>query len=212
MIRWITPIIIAVASPLGVGAAPIAEAEQAGQAAAPSSAAAVANWVISSGDNRGLPFLIVDKLTADVAVFDEGGHLRGRSPALVGMARGDVVVADIGNRPFAKIISSEKITEAGRFFAQFGPSEDMPEVLWLDYKTSLSLHPVITSNPSEKRLERLMSESSDDNRVTFGCINISEEFYRSIIKAVLSSGVGIVYVVPEVRRLGSVFPGFEGKN
>lgn len=210
MIRWTVSLAIVVASTFGAGAASMGkEVEPPWQKAASPSVAAVANWVIGSGDNRGLPFLIVDKAAADVAVFDAKGDFRGEAPALVGMARGDVVDADIGDRPLSTITPSERITQAGRFFAQFGSSEGMSDVLWIDFRTSLSLHPVVTSNPNERRLERLDSVSSDDNRITFGCVNVSEQFYRSVVKSVFADGVGIVYIVPEIDKLRNVFPKIE---
>src|SRR5680860_844652 len=49
----------------------------------------VADWVVDSGDNRSLPFAIVDKKDAKVFVFDADGRLHGAAPALLGLARGD---------------------------------------------------------------------------------------------------------------------------
>src|SRR5688572_29361593 len=43
----------------------------------------IADWVVDSGDNRGLPFVIVDKTDARIFVFDPGGWLSGAAPALL---------------------------------------------------------------------------------------------------------------------------------
>ena len=51
--------------------------------------ATLAVRVVDSGDNQGLPFIIVDKPAARVLVFDAKGELTGEAPALLGMARGD---------------------------------------------------------------------------------------------------------------------------
>jgi hypothetical protein len=48
----------------------------------------MADWVIDSGDNRGMPFAIVDKMDAKVFVFDSDGRLRGAAPALLGPSPG----------------------------------------------------------------------------------------------------------------------------
>ncbi len=48
----------------------------------------VADWVVDSGDNRGMPFVIVDKMDAKVFVFDADGRLRGAAPALLGRGAG----------------------------------------------------------------------------------------------------------------------------
>jgi hypothetical protein len=58
----------------------------------------VADWVVDSDDNRGMPFVIVDKIDAKVFVFDANGQLRGATPALVGLARGDDSIPGIGDR------------------------------------------------------------------------------------------------------------------
>ncbi len=47
-----------------------------------------ADWVIDSGDNRGMPFAIVDKVDAKVFVFDAHGRLRGAAPVLRGPGPG----------------------------------------------------------------------------------------------------------------------------
>lgn len=63
--------------------------------------------------------------------------------------------------------------------AHYGPAIGTTEkVLWVDYETAISMHPVVTSNPKEHRLERLKSTTPDDNRITFGCINIAPAFYE----------------------------------
>jgi hypothetical protein len=58
----------------------------------------VADWAVDSGDNRGMPFVIVDKVDAKVFVFDSDGRLRGAAPALLGLARGDDAIPGIGDR------------------------------------------------------------------------------------------------------------------
>ena len=63
----------------------------------------VADWVVDSGDNRGMPFAIVDKIDAKVFVFDADGRLRGAAPALLGMARGDDTIPGIGDRKLSDI-------------------------------------------------------------------------------------------------------------
>src|SRR5450759_1552804 len=49
----------------------------------------VVDWVLGSGNNRGLPFVIVDKKEAKVFVFHADGRLRGAARALLGSALGD---------------------------------------------------------------------------------------------------------------------------
>ena len=48
----------------------------------------VADWVVDSGDNVKLPFVIVDKKDAKVFVFDAHGRLNAAAPALLGHGAG----------------------------------------------------------------------------------------------------------------------------
>ena len=165
----------------------------------------VADWVAQSGDNSRLPFAIVDKVGAKVFVFDGRGVLLGASPVLLGLARGDVAPAGIGDRKLSSIRPEERITPAGRFVASIGPNLSKKEVLWVDYASAVSLHRVVTSNPKENRLQRLATVSATDNRISYGCINVPVLFFDTVVKPSFSGTGGIVYVLPEVRRLDAVF-------
>lgn len=183
------------ATPVSAGAAPVSEA-----------AAAVANWVIGSGDNHGLPFAIVDKVAAEVAVYGADGELLGAGPALVGLAVGDDSTPGIGDRELSAIGPEERTTPAGRFLAAYGPAIGGRKVLWVDYATAISLHPVVTAKPKEQRLKRLLSSSPQDNRITYGCINVSAGFYQRVVRKAFLRTSGVIYVLPETRPLGEVFP------
>jgi hypothetical protein len=65
-------------------------------AAAPPSQTVIglADWVTASGDNHGLPFVIIDKVQAEVFVFGADGQPRGAAPALMGLAVGDDATPD----------------------------------------------------------------------------------------------------------------------
>ncbi|WP_374572447.1 L,D-transpeptidase [Phenylobacterium sp.] len=167
----------------------------------------MAAWVRGSGDNHGLPFVIVDKVAAEVFVYAPDGRLRGAAPALLGLAIGDDSVPGIGDQPLSTITPDERTTPAGRFIARFGPSKD-GEVLWVDYADAISMHVVITSNPREQRMERLMSPTPDDNRISFGCINLPAGFYEDVVRRSFTGTNGVVYILPEVKTLAEVFPAF----
>jgi hypothetical protein len=89
----------------------------------------------------------------------------------------------------------------------FGPSIDAGRVLWVDYDSAVSLHPMTTGVPAERRAERLASPSPKDNRVTHGCINVSPEFYERIIRPTFERG-GVFYILPDATPLAEVFPEF----
>jgi hypothetical protein len=169
---------------------------------------AFAEWVVASGDNHGLPFVIVDKAAARVFVFRPDGRLRGDAAALLGLARGDDSVPGIGERKLSSIRPEERTTPAGRFMASLGADLGVKDVLWVDYPDAISLHRVITTKPRERRLQRLASPSVADNRISYGCINVPAKFYDSVVRPSFLSSSGVVYILPEVRTLASVFPAY----
>ena len=138
----------------------------------------VVNWVVDSGDNAGLPFLIVDKVQARVLMFDAQGQLTGSASALLGMAVGDDTVPGIGQRRLSSILPNERTTPAGRFEASVGRNLAGKEILWVDYDAAISLHRVVTSNAKERRAERLASPLIEDNRISYGCINVPVAFFQ----------------------------------
>ena len=168
----------------------------------------VADWVMDSGDNRSLPFAIIDKMDAKVFVFDAHGRLRGAAPVLLGFARGDYTVPGIGDRKLADIPPEERTTPAGRFVASLGFNVHGKDVLWVDYKNAVSLHRVITTNPKERRLERLASPTPLDHRISWGCINVPAKFFDNIVKPAFTGTSGIVYVLPETRPIGEIFKSY----
>ena len=164
----------------------------------------MADWVAASGDNRGLPFLIVDKANARVFLFDAGSRMRGTAPALLGLGRGDDSSAGIGRRRLATMSEGERTTPAGRFVAALGHDLEQ-DVLWVDYESALSLHRVIVGNPKDRRHQRLASTTSLDNRISYGCINVPASFYDGIVVPALTGTVGIVYILPETRSIAEIF-------
>ena len=165
----------------------------------------VAAWVRKTADNQGLPFLIIDKVGAQVLVFDPQGRQLGAAPALLGLAHGDISPPDIGHRALSVITPKERITPAGRFMASIGENLGGKGVLWIDYDAALSLHPVITTRATDRRLERLATAAPDDNRISYGCVNVPVRFYDEIVQPTFKGTVGVVYILPESRSLAQVF-------
>ena len=163
-------------------------------------------WVGATADNGGRPFVVIDKVAAQVFVFDADGLFLGVTPALLGSAPGDDSVPDIGERPLSAIAPEERTTPAGRFVAAFGPAAKSKTVLWVDWATAISLHPVVYANRKERRLDRLVSATPEDNRITYGCINISAAFYEKVVRPLFTDTSGVVYILPEAKPLEVVFP------
>ena len=169
----------------------------------------IADWVADSGDNRGMAFLIIDKKDARVWVFDPDGRLQASSPVLLGAAAGDDSVADIGNRPIAQVRPEERTTPAGRFVAEPGRNAKGEDVVWVDYDNAVSMHRLRAVEPSERRQQRLASPTPEDNRISYGCINVPPEFYDAVVKPAFDRRRGVVYVLPEVKALGDVFVSYD---
>jgi hypothetical protein len=167
----------------------------------------VADWIAASGDNGALPYIIVDKNNAALFLFDAKGKPLGGVPVLIGVAVGDDATPGIGSKNLAEIGPAEKTTPAGRFLAKFGLAAGRQKVLWVDYATSVALHPIPTTvSPKERRRQRMLSPTSDDNRITFGCINVPTAFYSKRVRPLFLKKGGYVYVLPDTKPLEVVFP------
>jgi len=164
----------------------------------------VARWVIDSKDNGGMPFLLVDKVNARVFAFDPAGHLQGTALVLLGMSRGDRLLAP-NSATMSHMPPQVRITPAGRFVSHLGIDSHGKELLVLDYGASISLHPVIKGTPAEHRAERLASPSPLDHRISFGCINVPPDFYTTFVHPAFEKTQGIVYVLPEMGAASALF-------
>jgi hypothetical protein len=166
----------------------------------------VAGWVIASRDNNGLPFVIIDKAAARVFVFHADGRLRGASAALLGMGRGDEFAPGVREKDMKETLPDERVTPAGRFEAERGAGVWSADLLWIDYDSAIALHPL---NPhigaGQRRKERLDSPAVEDNRITYGCVNVPVAFYRDIVQPAFEATRGIVYVLPETRPAMELF-------
>ena len=185
--------------------APISPADFAGHTASVD-ARLVADWVVGSGDNRGRPFVILDKRDARVFAFGAAGRLIAATPVLLGAAPGDDSVAGIGMRPIAQVRPEERTTPAGRFDSEPGKNASGEDVVWVDYAAAVSMHRVRAIDPKERRLERLASPDPAERRISYGCINVPIAFFETVIWPALGTRRGVVYVLPERKELREVFP------
>ena len=166
----------------------------------------LADWIVDAGDNQGKQFVVLDKKNARLFVFDAGGLIRGDAPVLLGSARGDHTVPGIGNKKLSAVRPQERTTPAGRFVAAMGRNFRGEEVVWVDYDSAVSMHPVIRT---PDRLQRLGSATSKNKRVSYGCINVPAAFYSTVVMPAFAEGEGIVYVLPEVRSVREVFGSYD---
>ena len=165
----------------------------------------VADWAVASNDAAGAPFIVVDKIAAAIYVFGVDGRLRGSAPILIGAAVGDDTVPGIGEKPIDTVLPEERTTPAGRFVGEPGRNARGEDVIWVDYDAAVSMHRVITFNQVERRLERLATPTIEDNRISYGCINIPADFYETYVRTSYAQRNAVIYVLPEVKSLTDVF-------
>jgi hypothetical protein len=174
-------------------------------------AARLAEWVVRTDDHRGQAFAIIDKHEARLYVFGNTGRLLGAAPVLLGAAKGDDTVPGIGDKPIPEVKPEERTTPAGRFVAEHGGNLRGEHVIWIDYDAAVSMHPVLTTNPAERRLERLAAPDPEEHRISYGCVNVPTRFFADVVLQALGPVKHpLVYVLPEVRTLAEVFPGLAG--
>lgn len=188
-------------APSAPAAQAVPVADFAGSAPGPD-ARHLADWIARARDHQGRPFFLVDKAHATLYAFDGDARLLASTPVLLGAALGDDSVPGIGSRPMAQILPAERTTPAGRFVAEVGRNLQGEDVVWVDHDAAVSMHRVRTTNPLERRAERLATATVDDNRISYGCINVPVAFYDRHVQSVFAtSRTAIVYVLPQTRPL-----------
>lgn len=173
---------------------------------APPDVRQLAGWAVASRDHGPAAFAVIDKRRTHLYVFDAQGRLRGQTPVLLGYAPGDDSVPGIGQRPIEQVRPEERTTPAGRFTAASGRNLLNEDVIWVDYEAAVSMHRVRATDPRERRLERLATPSSADNRISYGCVNVPAAFFDNVAWPTLGGQPAVVYVLPEHKSLQQVFP------
>ena len=168
----------------------------------------VADWVVSEKDNKGKPYMIVDKVNAVNYVFDENNNIVASAPVLLGAyKKGDVIPESAYNHTVDETTYEEKITPAGKFEGKV----DKDTVYGTSFsflrfpKYLIAMHKIYTGTPSENRQQRMNTETEKDNYISYGCINISPDFYIKNIESQFENG-GLIYVMPMTQTLEQTFP------
>lgn len=154
------------------------------------------SWVKENKDNQHLPYAIIDKKNAHIFVFDAKSRIVDHGPVLLGIAKTDRIDPKTLNAPLSSIGKKDRVTPSGRYHSVIGPDHRGKDVLWVDTKYAVALHPVVNV-PGQKRRTRLQSTTSTDNRITWGCINVSVPLFKNVLSPLFKSTAGIVYILPE---------------
>ena len=167
----------------------------------------VVKWVEASKDNAGLPFIVVDKANARVYAFTPAAQLKATAPVLLGMGVGDQALVP-QDAPMSAMPPEKRITPAGRYPSKLVVDNHGKVVLLVDGANLITMHIVVKGTPAQRRAERLASVTTEDNRVSFGCINVPPAFFTTVVDPDFRPGKGIVYVLPEKTTAAQLF-GFQ---
>jgi hypothetical protein len=179
------------------------------QQSLPAEAQRIAEWAVRSGDHRGYPFIVVDKVHAVAAAFDRAGKLLQVTPILIGMGVGDVFEPGVLQMDMYATKPSQRITPAGRFFSEEDLNLEGQRVLWVDYDAGIALHKIPTKRTKQRRQERMKSANPEEHRITYGCINVPPAFYDQVVGRHFRAKGGIVYVLPDSTPLKAVFKSYD---
>lgn len=141
-----------------------------------------------------LPTLTADKKKGTISVYFPDKKETITKPALFGKVKSNKL-----NMNNYNIHSRfDGITPAGTFPITkiFSWKMNEPILVFIKGTAALgSIHPLWMGNPDQKRVQRLNSETPDDNRITGGCINVDPKFFYAVLDK-LPNGV-ILTILPE---------------
>ncbi len=176
----------------------------------PPDARGIAQWAVQSGDHQGLPFIVIDKVNAMAAAFDGNGRLIRSTPVLLGMGIGDTWAPGVLEMSMHQTQPWQRITPAGRFVADEDRSSSGQRVLWIDYDAGIALHKLPTKRTPQRRHERIRSADPAERRITYGCVNVPPAFYDQVVRSNFRRKGGIVYVLPDMAPVKTVFQSYDG--
>lgn len=165
----------------------------------------IADWAVRSRDHKGLPFIVVDKKNAKAAAFDRHGRLLDVTPVLIGMGIGDTFPSEVLKIDMLETQPSQRVTPAGRYFAEEDLDIKGQRVLWVDYDKAIAIHKIPSKETKQRRHERMVSPDPAQHRITYGCINVPPRFYDRVVHKQFRARGGIVYVLPDSTPLKAVF-------
>jgi hypothetical protein len=102
------------------------------------------------------------------------------TPALFGKVKANTLDISNYNNP----VKFDGITPSGIFKIKkkFSWRLNSDMLIFIEGSNSVAaIHPVWSKNKDQKRIERLKSETPDDNYITGGCINVSESFFYGVL-------------------------------
>ena len=178
-------------------------------------ASLTANWIMATGAHRGRSFIVADKEGGKLYAFDGKGKLVGDSPALYGEAMKDKLTDAQMSKSMEQVTAEDKITPSGHWNLQLEQHPEYGPALRFGGGNGLGIHAVYLGTPSENRSQKLATPTAADNYVTYGCINVPEEFAADTLAPHFASEAGhALFILPiqsekTVSEFGMVAQDFE---
>lgn len=159
----------------------------------------------------GKAFAIMDKNAGMIHWFNPDGSLLVQGPAISGKDKGDVLQ---GN----SLLGAKKITPAGTYtlehrsggpYAEYNGKAVFALKETDDGEGVIAVHAVWVGDPKEMRQQRLDRGSPEAKRISYGCVNTTNDmFLKHLLPNAEKLNGGTILVLPEERaKTGSMFPG-----
>ncbi len=126
------------------------------------------------------PIITADKVKGIISVYYPDTKEVIVAPALFGKVKSNKLNMENYDKPS----KFDGITPAGIYpiekIYSWHLNSDM--LVFIKGKSSVAaIHPLWTKNPDQKRVQRLLSETPLDNRITSGCINVDPVFFNQVL-------------------------------
>jgi hypothetical protein len=152
------------------------------------------------------PFFIADKPNGKIHLFDDTGKHIASSDALYGKAEGDVLTAESRTKKADELADVDKVTPAGTYSITVSQNPDYEGgyVLRLNDKNGdlggIAIHSVYLGDAKENRPAKLLSKDLKDKKISYGCINTSQDFFvNKILPKIGSFNNAGVVVIPDAQ-------------
>jgi hypothetical protein len=159
----------------------------------------VGQIAVQNGD---LDFLMIDKRLGKAILFKNGKPVYSGA-ALTGESTADRLPPNSLSMRSNKMVGlNYKVTPAGRFTlerdydrAYGGPLFNIKELIGKDWEDSI--HRVYLGTPSEHRAERLASPNEAEKHISYGCINVSADTIRILLRELPKKPAPVLYILPQ---------------
>jgi hypothetical protein len=152
------------------------------------------------------PFFIADKPNGKIHLFDDTGKHIASSDALYGKTEGDVLTAESRAKKADELADVDKVTPAGTYTITVSQNAEYEGgyTLRLNDKNGdlggIAIHSVYLGDAKENRPAKLLSKDLKDKKISYGCINTSQDFFVNKILPKIGSfeNAGVV-VIPDAQ-------------